>query len=111
MKRTLADVYYEEKSYDLAFEHYKEAYVLLGSRQGSYARLEDNFESLVDWLAGRIIELAILGLPQRAIAWCEGFREYWEQASLDTMMQRDLLLSMCDICEMDIKLREKGISV
>lgn len=107
IKRALADVYYYEARYDLAFENYKEAYTLLGSRLGGYARLT-NFEGEVDWLSARIIELATLGQSDLAITWCQNFRTHWENAELQ-MMQRDLLLSMCDICEMDVKLRAKGV--
>lgn len=107
MKRALADTYFYEDNYDLAFENYKEAYTLLGSRLGGYARLT-SFEGEVDWLTARIMELATLGESQLAMAWCQNFREHWGNAEL-RIMQKDLLLSMCDICEMDVKLRDKGI--
>jgi tetratricopeptide (TPR) repeat protein len=107
MKRALADAYFYEENYKLALENYKDAYTLLESRLGGYARLT-SFEGEVDHLAARIMELATLGKSQLATAWCQDFRKHWENAEL-RMMQKDLLLSMCDICEMDIKLHDKGI--
>lgn len=107
MKRALADVYFYQGHYDLAFENYKEAYTLLGSRQGGYGRHTD-FEGEVRWLTERIMELATVGKASLAISWCQDFRRHWETVDIP-MMHRELLLSMCDICEIDIKLRDKGI--
>ncbi|MBN2003185.1 MAG: tetratricopeptide repeat protein [Anaerolineae bacterium] len=101
----LADVAFYEKQYEQAFTHYKAAFTLLGSRLGGYARLRE-FKDEVDWLAARIIDLADIGEPERALAWCQAFREHWQDESLH-MMQADLLASMCDICEIEIKLKSK----
>jgi len=102
MQRAMADVWFYERDYDNAFEAYKEALTLLGSRLGGYARLND-FQDEVNWLAGRILELATIGEPQRALTWCQTFREHWGNAKFQ-MMRQDLLLSMCDVCEIEIKL-------
>ncbi len=107
MQRTMADVWFYERDYDNAFEAYKEALTLLGSRLGGYARLND-FQDEVNWLAGRILELATIGEPQRALAWCQTFREHWGNAKFQ-MMRQDLLLSMCDVCEIEIKLELKKV--
>lgn len=107
MQRTMADVWFYERDYDKAFEAYKEALTLLGSRLGGYARLND-FQDEVNWLAGRILELATIGEPQRALAWCQTFREHWGNAKFQ-MMRQDLLLSMCDVCEIEIKLELKKV--
>lgn len=101
----LADVFFFKKQYEQAFMYYKDAFTLLGSRLGGYARLRE-FKDEVDWLTARIIDLAEMGEPERALAWCQAFREHWQDESLH-MMQADLLASMCDICEIEIKLKLK----
>ncbi len=104
MLRTLADVAFYEKQYEQAFARYREAYTMLGSRLGGYARIT-NFQGEVDWLAERIIELDTIGQSELALTWCQAFREHWQNESLH-MMQADLLASMCDICEIEIKLKD-----
>jgi hypothetical protein len=100
----LADLCFYEDQYDAAFENYKKAYELLSRRLGGYARLTD-FQGEVDWLSERIMELADTQ-PELAISWSQAFREYWESKKL-IFKQSDLLISMCDVCEVSIRIRAK----
>jgi len=100
MKRVLADLAFEAKRYDEALEIYAEAYASLGGRLGGYGRR--TFSDELDLLAQRIIRLA-QEHPREAINWCQELRKRWVDESRP-IMQRDTLVSMCDIRGVEIKL-------
>ncbi len=99
MQRVLADIAYDMSDYDRAFQLYKTAYAGLGSRSGGYGKRK--FSDELDLLAQKLIVLAQTN-PQQVIRWCKDFRRAWSDHEI---LRSDELLTMCDVCEVEARLR------